>query len=520
MTIFEQYRYLFEMDNLSDLDNDKALVNIGKLIDISYDLKKIDGLKKAVKLLKVYGKRILSDEQKCLYNYFFANAWSNLSRLLRRRTIKSWRWEQKVIEKEIILLRNALKFGRITEIPKIRLCQIYTNLGNLMDHVGRFVEAIEYWDLALEIIPDFPMAIGNKANGLTYYARSLYDQVQRAIFLKLAYDYMNEVLLHDNIYEEARVGFYKCKEWIEKVCSPSLLKEEINMNNFSLGDSDEEVKYKKWCLEKRLFLNPLNDLGNYAIAANDVISVPGIVVKIGEGPYYHGFFNQMKQEFVSARYILYEGLKSRELHFSDKDVILYNTLDYPVYSLSVEKVKFAFRVAYSLFDKIAFFLNHYLRLNIKEKKVSFKTLWYDYQQKKKVLRSDFRKKENLPLRGLFWLSKDLFENEPGFRDAIEPEAKDIYEIRNHLEHKYLKVYDDIWLGQSVDKWESADILAFHIKRKEFESKSIKLVKMVRAALIYLTLAVHIEEIERANERGKDVKVLELYLDSWNDEWKV
>jgi LA2681-like HEPN len=41
---------------------------------------------------------------------------------------------------------------------------------------------------------------------------------------------------------------------------------------------------------------------------------------------------------------------------------LYNTLDYPTYSVAIEKVKAAYRLAYSLFDKIAFFLNAYLDL--------------------------------------------------------------------------------------------------------------------------------------------------------------
>src|SRR5207245_1998729 len=88
-----------------------------------------------------------------------------------------------------------------------------------------------------------------------------------------------------------------------------------------------------------------------------------------------GFFNQIKQEFVSARYLYYEGLRSKGPHFSDRDVLLYNTLDYPVYSLATEKLRAAFRLAYSLFDKISFFLNHYLQLGHNPNKVSFRGVW-------------------------------------------------------------------------------------------------------------------------------------------------
>jgi len=45
-------------------------------------------------------------------------------------------------------------------------------------------------------------------------------------------------------------------------------------------------------------------------------------------------YNQLKQEFVSARYLYYEGITSEAVHFSDKKVYLYDTLDAPVYSLA------------------------------------------------------------------------------------------------------------------------------------------------------------------------------------------
>jgi LA2681-like HEPN/Phasin protein len=49
----------------------------------------------------------------------------------------------------------------------------------------------------------------------------------------------------------------------------------------------------------------------------------------------------MKQEFASARWLLYEGITARTTHFSDRQVRLSNTLDYPSYGLAVEKLKAA-----------------------------------------------------------------------------------------------------------------------------------------------------------------------------------
>ncbi len=194
-------------------------------------------------------------------------------------------------------------------------------------------------------------------------------------------------------------------------------------------------------------------------------------------------------------------------HFSDRDVLLYNTLDYPSYSLAVEKVKASFRMVYSLFDKIAYFLNEYLDLSIPKKRVSFKTLWYEAHNKKKGVRPDFQKRQNWPLRGLFWLSKDLFEDNLGFKESIEPDAQELHDIRNHLEHKYLKLHEGLWHGPPSDNDKAsfalADTLAFSMDRREFEAKTLRLIKMARAALIYLSLAIHCEEQRRTKERRPD-----------------
>jgi GH35 family endo-1,4-beta-xylanase len=47
----------------------------------------------------------------------------------------------------------------------------------------------------------------------------------------------------------------------------------------------------------------------------------------------------------------------------------------PSLCLAVEKIKAAYRIAYSLFDKIGFFINAYMELGIPERQVTFRTLW-------------------------------------------------------------------------------------------------------------------------------------------------
>ena len=94
-------------------------------------------------------------------------------------------------------------------------------------------------------------------------------------------------------------------------------------------------------------------------------------------------------------------------------------------------------MAYSVFGKIAYFLNHYLKLGMPLTSVSFRSVWRT--QKGEPVRELFEASENWPLRGLFWISKDLYE--PGVHEVAEPDAEALAELRNHLEHKYVKVHE-------------------------------------------------------------------------------
>jgi hypothetical protein len=66
----------------------------------------------------------------------------------------------------------ALREEGVSKLPDQRVCQVLTNLGSAMPQVGRPVEAVEYWDRALEVVPLFSMARGNRGYGLSYLSPS------------------------------------------------------------------------------------------------------------------------------------------------------------------------------------------------------------------------------------------------------------------------------------------------------------------------------------------------------------
>ncbi len=304
--------------------------------------------------------------------------------------------------------------------------------------------------------------------------------------------------MNSDIYEDAKRAFNNIIQLIESIISQEKLENIQDLENFSIGTSKQEQEYRKWCLENQLFLNPLNDITTKNIAGRDCLFLPTMILKFGTPPVYQTIFNQIKQEFVSARHMLYKGLNQNELHYSDKDNLQLDTLDYAVYSYGSEKIKITFRMCYSIFDKIGYLLNDYLNLGFKPDKVSYRSIWnvYDKKTKSYKLNPKIVQTQNWAFRGLYWLSKDLFEKNKEFSSCIEPEAQELAQIRNFIEHKSFKIID---FGQ---KGILDNGLTYVIERTEFEQKTLNLMKLVRACMIYLSLGINLEE--KKKERTKQV----------------
>jgi hypothetical protein len=497
-----------------------ALRRIGILVDLAGDLDREDGTARAFEWCDVLAGRKLTKQHAALLEYFRANAWANRQRSKHLDADAVWQWEQPEQQKQIFHLRRAVLSPGFDKLSPLRRCQILTNLANQLNTVGRCVEAIATWARVLSINPAFGMALGNRGYGLTQYARSLYDKGHRGVFLYFAHKDLSDALSsrakfwgHEK--KNAKAFFAAKKAEIEDVIDVKRAERSIRMDEYPIGTSPDERHYRQWVLRQRFFLNPLNDLGSYTIAARDMLSLPSFTAPIGEPPSLISFFDHMKQEFVSGRWLLYEGLNADRVHFSDRRVTLYNTLDYPSYSLAVEKVKAAYRIGYSILDKIAFFLNEYAKLGVGERQVYFRTIWYKNCDFRNDIRPEFLESKNWPLRGLYWLSKDLFD--PDLQDVMEPDAQALYTIRNRLEHSYLKIHEILLPHPDRERFADAwtDRLAYSVGRDDFGSKTLHVFRLARAGLIYLALGMHREEKKRAKTETKGFKV-PMTLGLWPD----
>lgn len=479
---------------------DKYLDRLACVIDNALDYNNEEMLKKFIdKYLNV-----IENSQRAYGFYLIGNTYNGIRNIKYNNNKQNiWNLKQEEVFNEIYYFRKAILQKDFNSLDlSIRLA-IYVNLGNTFSHYGRTINAIKYYDKAIDLNTNnkniiyhtnYFMALINKAYTLENYEQLDYDDGHGVYFIKFAYKlYKNAITKFEENQNKYYIDLSILNDIIRRLNYYNQIKDIEDIEyflNYKSNFSKNENKYRKWCLLHKLFLNTLNELGNYDISTYDPLNLPNIITNEPKFPIIITNFNQIKQEFISYRHLLFEGINAKTPKFYDRETSISDDYDYNLYDINIEKIKLSFRGFYSIFDKIANFINEYFCINIPENKVNFRSIWLDKNQ----INDMFNKSQNLALRGLYLISKDLFfyqndENSKKFIEVIEPEAQKINEIRNHLEHKFIsiKVFDSELLNMEDRKRN------FSISKDELEEKTIHLAQLVREALIYLSFAIHIEE---------------------------
>ena len=480
---------LLMKEGIDGRPDDDAIERTCSLTTLAVELARADCLSCALTWHEILEKRGITGPQAIVLDLSRANA------IAGNRYGTVWQWDQPTLAREIFHLRRAISNPSFSQAADVTKCKCLNNLGSRLRVAGRAIEALEFWRRALEVQPNFGMALCNRARILANYGAALDDTNEGVLFLWMAHNEASAAIAPTAIYTDAsdertKESTKNLKEWIESQIDTAGISALNPLVFQDTSATEAERNYRNWCLVNGLFINPLNDLGPHSVAAADSMGLAQHVVRFDAPHTFESFYDQMKQEYVSARWLLYEGLTSTTPHFSDRDVLLAATEPKPSLSLAVEQLKAAYRISYSLFDKIGFFVAAYMNLGIPEKQITFRTLWRTGD--KKPIRKEFDLKGNWGFCALYWLAKDFLEKEND--EVAEPQARGLSEIRNHIEHKYLRVT----VAEPVTP--PPDDLAFMVSRDQFQSKASHLLKLSRSALIYLAIGVGLEE--RSREPGR------------------
>jgi len=541
----------------ADSPFNKDVVSLGKKMDLAYDNKDEGKLRSLIDDAKKMIPELDAASQFYLY-YILGTTQANLA------DFHIPHYHEKNLEKRIYYLRKCEE--SLKQIPEDVYStfephivglerQLYVNYAICLDDCGRCIAALPNYFKALKIDKQFGMALGNIGLTYSWYARLVYDKGHRYYLHQYAYRYLKEAISYpDSLHPEAfkvfsdAISGYVPGSFTNFLEQPLKLKkgtsEEIEIQSYRLGgfkvlskaifestpafikkilqhlplkkgisEDKEEQNYRQWVLESHLFLHPLNDLPDHNFCyATDFLHLPNIIFGINENPVCLGIFNQIKQEYIFARYLYYESLHILEKpHFADKDTYLVDTLDYSLYSIRLEKMKTAFRILYSLLDKVAFFINCYFNIGLDESEINFNTFW---KKVKSTLQNEkyVDLTQNTPLNAICWIRKDFYEK---LCESPNPDAKYLKDLRHALEHKYVKICLAKELMQDT---RYIDDLAKYYSEQELRDHTLSMLNIVREVIIYLVMAVEIEEKNKASKIKTPIG--NIPMTSYEDEWKI
>lgn len=500
---------------------DEQLDSAAKSVDEALDASNEQMLEEALRSLEVLRTEASTPQQRGLVHYFSANALAGLRQL--KPEGDQW-WDQPLLRREVHQLRVALGEFENSDTGDARKLQVLTNLGNAYNNAGRFIEALGLWNRALSKYA-FGMALANRGLGFFHYARYVQSAPAQTLLLRDARESLRLGLLA-GVEAHAQPGIQAHFEHVSSFLDWS--KFEVPQMPLPSDMPPAEREYRLWCRHQGLFLSPVNDLADQSGIEDitDSLLLPDITVPVNEGgaepPVVYGMFNQLKQEFVSARYLAFEALKESEreqLHFSDRGVTLLNMLDYRLYRLWVEKLKMAFLSTHAIFDKLAYLMNDYWKLGLAPHQVSFGGVWYVGGRRREGVSEKVKAIENWPMRGLFWMGRDFYDG-GGLPDDVAPEARMLHEIRNHIAHKYLRVHDELIGALRPVRQELPRDYSFEVTGSELKAYMLKLLRLARCAMVYLAAAMEHEEGARRKSFGGDGLIAPMYVARIDDDYRL
>ncbi|MDH2420593.1 LA2681 family HEPN domain-containing protein [Cobetia amphilecti] len=373
-------------------------------------------------------------------------------------------WYSDDLSKSILFYRKSLYAIRGEELTLEILSLkslVETNLANELSGQGRMICAIPLYQSAINF--NNPVALISKARNDYFYAGSIYDD-EHAVYhyREAAYNIRKAQGMIDDMHPEHREAI-KAGSQLDNFAN------DFESRGFTLNEnisseeklSNKEVRYIDWVANEGLFLNDLNDLVKNNLAKRDTLSLPSITSQINillsrhESLAFHGNFDELKNDFCYARYIYFTGLCVPEESESFYNSTYHHVDDgsLSINNFKTSSYKASFRVFYSLFDKIAYFIHRFFDLAPieKDRRVSFSTLFVTNDKNKIKPNKVLSASDNCFIHALFYILKDLKDvrNYTNLSKWVDPDTRDFDEIRNAMEHRSLKIVDDLFFEMSL-----------------------------------------------------------------------
>lgn len=438
--------------------------------------------------------RIDTQKRRCKLLYYIGNGYSILYGL----NFNKYNGFQQMLNNKYLL--NAKNFyrkaivesGTSTKSLKRRLL---TNYANCLDDMVRGVDALFIYEEALRVDPTFSMSLLNKAIAIKRFA-DISGKYRGAIYNN-AYKILNSIKDNEDLIQNGGINARKRViseiDDITKKIDKKILSKDLSHEKYNLCDKNSfERFYIEFCSKNDLFLNfHLHDKKCEASIGDPIFM--NLLLPQGDKETFYNLskpINQIKEDYGIARLLLVQSLFQREDLNNISNLTNYvNTPDRVMFNIYGGLLKSAFKDAYNVLDKIAGFINDYFCLSLKGN-IYFtkKELWEDNIGTKKrnkwKIKLEIIESNNSSLYALYDINMDFNKPDKNNPNDLSGYYYDLREIRNKLVHEKLIIHEDEWEG-------TEDI--YNLKYNTMLSKTIKLLKIVKSAIIYLINSIQINE---------------------------
>ena len=364
------------------------------------------------------------------------------------------------------------------------------NLANTYNNIGRHIEAIEYYEHVMNETGS-AYAMLNKGIGLYKYSLFLPNPTP---ILSEAYSYFKQILNDPRSSSEMKrkaKAFYDDIKWL---FDENILEEYVESERIRYSNESFEGFMINFCLDYKLFLNLDNFCQLCPNSVGDTIDIEKLIINITKEltnekyDILSSYLNQIKMDFVSARFLL---ILSQSNHF-DLDIItkytyISNTSFNEEHDIRIQLLKDSFNNFFNILDKIAFFINDYLNLEIKRRDVDFRKVWFNFNEltknknkkikTKKKIHENLKNLNNTGVNALYDIYLELDDKN---------DKKYLRDTRNALTHRYLRITHD---KQGEDEKTP----------EELKNETIELSIIVKNAIIYLMSLIKINEEYKADK---------------------
>lgn len=404
---------------------------------------------------------------------------------------------------------------------------IWINKGNLLDIIGRHLEAIECYDRAILIDNKHYNSWGNRGLCCLRLSNSATNEEDRKLLYVHAMKYIGiELMLHPDfsISEgfKSQVQTFLSENKIE-INLDIVLKELLPKKTYAISDEFNiydtiDLSFKEFfttfCEAEGFFLNIHFDCNNCGCSQLDLIDF-SFISSIDEHKSDYNFFKRLytiMDDYATARFLL------ALAQYRSKDFVFLDKQRYePDYSLNyihnVELLKESFIKIITICDKIAFFLKDYENLTrkdgtqIDERNISF---WFPNSI---FTVSDILEKNDY--------QTDLAAMDSIRNDLEKGEFKNLRLIRDYLVHRYFILHDIVdpkLLTYPYDpKREPLEDLKYHDDIENFYRMTKKSLRLMRNMLFSLSFFVDYKERQKKSATSGPVVKLNWSYTPQDDE---